>query len=168
MKTNAVRLLESLGVAYQLREYDVDPEDLAAETVAAKIGFPPEQVFKTLLARGDRNGPCFAVIPGNSELDLKALAKLSGDRKAELVHLKEVQPLTGYIRGGVTVLGAKKDYAVYADETIELWDVISVSAGVRGTQILIAPADYLRITKATVGVIAREKIETQRNLGALF
>lgn len=157
MKTNAVRLLDSLGVQYELREYEVDPEDLAAESVALKIGMPPEQVFKTLLARGDRNGPCFAVIPGNYELELKALAKLSGDRKVELVPLKEVQPLTGYIRGGVTVLGAKKDYPVYVDETFDLWDVVSVSAGVRGTQVLLAPADYLRITKATVGEIGREK-----------
>jgi Cys-tRNA(Pro)/Cys-tRNA(Cys) deacylase len=157
MKTNAVRLLDNLGIPYELREYEVDPDDLAAETVAAKIGLPPEQVFKTLLARGDRNGPCFAVIPGNSELDLKALAKLSGDRKVELVHLKEVQPLTGYIRGGVTVLGAKKTYPVYAEETIELWDVISISAGLRGRQILIAPADYLRVTHATVGAIAHAK-----------
>src|ERR1700760_1174672 len=139
MKTNAVRLLDSLNIAYEPRKYDVDPDDLAAETVAAKIGLPSEQVFKTLLARGDRNGPAFAVVPGNYELDYKALAKLSGDRKIELVSLKEVQPLTGYIRGGVTVLGAKKDYPVYADETIELWDVISISAGVRGTQILIRP-----------------------------
>jgi Cys-tRNA(Pro)/Cys-tRNA(Cys) deacylase len=96
-------------------------------------------------------------VPGNYELDYKALAKLSGDRKVEMVSLKEVQPLTGYIRGGVTVLGAKKDYPVYADETIELWDVISISAGVRGTQILLAPVDYLRITNATVAEIAREK-----------
>ncbi len=143
MKTNAARLLDSLGIAYELRTYEVDPEDLAAETVAAKIGLPPEQVFKTLLARGDRNGPCFAVIPGNYELDYKKLAALSGDRKIELVALKEVQPLTGYIRGGVTVLGAKKDYPVFADETIELWDVISISAGVRGTQILISPGRLL-------------------------
>lgn len=157
MKTNAVRLLDNLGIPYELREYAVDPDDLAAETVAAKIGFPPERVFKTLLARGDRNGPCFAVIPGNFELDLKALAKLSGDRKVDSVNLKEVQPLTGYVRGGVTVLCAKKEYPIYADETIELWDVISVSAGVRGTQILIAPADYLRATKATVGEIAHAK-----------
>jgi len=157
MKTNAVRLLDALKIRYELREYEVNPDDLAAETVATKIGFPPEQVFKTLLARGDRNGPCFAVIPGNYELDLKGLAKLSGDRKIELVPLKEVQPLTGYIRGGVTVLGAKKEYPAYADETIELWDVISISAGVRGTQILIAPADYLRATNATVGEIARAK-----------
>jgi Cys-tRNA(Pro)/Cys-tRNA(Cys) deacylase len=157
MKTNAVRLLDSLNIQYELREYEVDPDDLAAETVAAKIGMPPEQVFKTLLARGDRHGPSFAVVPGNYELDYKALAKLSGDRKVELVALKEVPPLTGYIRGGVTVLGAKKEYPVYADETIELWDVVSISAGVRGTQILIAPADYLRVTEATVGEIAREK-----------
>lgn len=157
MKTNAVRLLDSLHIPYELRVYKVDPDDLAAETVAAKIGLPPEQVFKTLLARGDRHGPSFAVVPGNYELDYKAMAKLSGDRKVELVALKEVQPLTGYIRGGVTVLGAKKDYPVYADETIELWDVVSVSAGVRGTQILLAPSDYLRITNATVGEIARKK-----------
>jgi len=157
MKTNAVRLLERLGVRYELREYEVDPGDLAAESVAAKIGMPPEQVFKTLLARGDRNGLCFAVVPGNYELDLKALAKLSGDRKIELVSLKGLQPLTGYIRGGVTVLGAKKEFPVYVDQTVELWDVVSVSAGVRGTQMLLAPADYLRVTKATVGEIKKEK-----------
>ena len=157
MKTNAVRLLESLGVAHELREYQVDPEDLAAETVAAKIGMPPEQVFKTLVARGDRNGICFAVVPGNAELNLKSLAAVSGDRKIELVSLKEVQPLTGYIRGGVTVLGAKKAYPVYADETIQLWDRISISAGVRGTQIILAPEDYLRVTEATVADIATGK-----------
>ena len=154
MKTNAVRLLDSFGVHYELCEYAVDPDDLAAESVAAKIGLPPEQVFKTLLARGDRNGPCFAVIPGNYELDLKALAKLSGDRKVEL---KQVQPLTGYIRGGVTVLSAKKDFPVFVDETMELWDVVSISAGVRGTQVLVAPRDYLRITNAALGEIAVEK-----------
>jgi Cys-tRNA(Pro)/Cys-tRNA(Cys) deacylase len=157
MKTNAARILDSLGIAYELRIYEVDPDDLAAETVAAKIGFPPEQVFKTLLARGDRNGPCFAVIPGSYELDYKSLASLSGDRKIELVSLREVHPLTGYIRGGVTVLGAKKNYPIFADETIELWDIISISAGIRGTQILISPSDYLRITSARVGEIAREK-----------
>lgn len=157
IKTNAARLLDPLGIDYELRTYEVDPKDLATETVAAKIGLPPEQVFKTLLARGDRNGPCFAVVPGSYELDYKKLAALSGDRKVELVPLKEVQPLTGYIRGGVTVLGAKKDYPVFADETIELWDVISISAGVRGTQILIAPDDYLRVAKVTMGAISHEK-----------
>jgi Cys-tRNA(Pro)/Cys-tRNA(Cys) deacylase len=157
MKTNAVRLLDSMGIAYELREYEVDPEDLAAESVAAKIGMPPEQVFKTLLARGDRNGLCFAVIPGNCELDLKALAAALGDRKIELVAVKELQSLTGYIRGGVTVLGAKKAFPVFADETIEMWDRISVSAGVRGTQIIISPQDYLRATGATLADIARGK-----------
>ena len=157
MKTNAVRLLDSLGVHYELREYAVDLEDLAAETVAAKIGMPPEQVFKTLLARGDRNGLCFAVIPANTELDLKALAATAGDRKTELVPVKELQALTGYIRGGVTVLGAKKAFPVYADETIQLWDWISVSAGVRGTQVILHPEDYLRATEAVPADIARGK-----------
>jgi Cys-tRNA(Pro)/Cys-tRNA(Cys) deacylase len=120
-----------------------------------KVGIPPEQVFKTLVARGDRQGVCFAVVPGDSELDLKALAQLSGNRSIDTVPLKEVQPLTGYIRGGVTVLGAKKAYPVYADETIELFDRISVSSGARGAQLILAPADYLRAVKATIGAIGR-------------
>ncbi len=157
MKTNAVRLLDAAGVKYELRDYVVDPDDLAAESVAIKIGMPPEQVFKTLLVRGDRNGLCFAVIAANTELDLKALATLSGDRKVEVVPLKEVQPLTGYIRGGVTVLGAKKAFPVYAEETIQLWDKISVSAGIRGTQIILSPNDYVRISAAVLGDIARGK-----------
>ena len=109
-KTNAVRVLDRLGISYELREYEVDPDDLAAETVAAKIGLPAEQVFKTLVARGDRSGVCLAVVPGNAQLDLKALARATGDRKIDTVPLKDVQPLTGYIRGGVTALACKKDY----------------------------------------------------------
>jgi Cys-tRNA(Pro)/Cys-tRNA(Cys) deacylase len=154
MKTNAVRLLEEMGVQYELRPYEVDPDDLTAETVADKIGLPAEQVFKTLVARGDRLGVCFAVVPGNGRLDLKALAKLTGDRKVDTVPLREVQPLTGYVRGGVTVLGAKKAYPVYVDETIELFEVVSISAGMRGLQILLAPAEYLRATGARLGRIA--------------
>lgn len=153
MKTNAVRLLEEMGIAHELRAYEVDPEDLTAETVAKKVGLPAEQVFKTLVARGDRHGVCFAVVPGNCRLDLKALSKITGDRKTETVPLKEVQPLTGYIRGGVTVLGAKKAYPVYVDETIELFDRISISAGARGLQILLAPADFVRIAGAQIGAI---------------
>lgn len=156
-KTNATRLLDSLGIRYQVREYEVDPGDLAAETVAAKIGLPPEQVFKTLVARGDRNGVCLAVIPGNSLLDLKALATAAGDRKADTVPLAEVQPLTGYIRGGVTALGCKKDYPVWVDETAMLWDIISISAGRRGLQILIPPEDYLRATRGVYAAIAKDK-----------
>jgi Cys-tRNA(Pro)/Cys-tRNA(Cys) deacylase len=157
MKTNAIRILDDLGVPYSLREYDVDPNDLRAETVAAKVGLPAEQVFKTLVARGDRGGVYLAVVPGDKELDGKALARVTGDRRVEMVSLKDVQPLTGYIRGDVTALGAKKNYPVYADETIQLFDVVSISAGVRGTQILIAPADYLRITHATVVAISKDK-----------
>ncbi|HKD00820.1 MAG TPA: Cys-tRNA(Pro) deacylase [Terriglobales bacterium] len=156
-KTNAVRLLDRLAVRYELREYEVDPEDLAAETVAAKIGLPPEQVFKTLVAQGDRNGICLAVIPGNSELHLKALAEASGNRSIHLVPVRNLQSLTGYIRGGVTALAGKKNYPVYADETIELFDAISVSAGIRGLQILLAPADYLKAVKARVADLACAK-----------
>jgi Cys-tRNA(Pro)/Cys-tRNA(Cys) deacylase len=156
-KTNAVRLLDKLGIRYELREYEVDPEDLAAESVATKIDLPAEQVFKTLVARGDRNGISMAVIPGDAELDLKALAAASGDRKAQLVPVKELQGLTGYIRGGVTALAGKKDYPVYVDETVELFDLISISAGMRGMQILIAPADYVRATKATIAPLSHPK-----------
>ena len=157
MKTNAARLLDSLAIPYEVREYEVDPEDLAAESVAMKIGMPSEQVFKTLVARGDKHGVCFAVVPGDAQLDLKALAHLSGDKKIDTVPLKEVQPLTGYIRGGVTALAAKKSYPVFADETIELFDVVSISAGVRGAQLIVAPADYIRATNAKVGPIAKAK-----------
>jgi Cys-tRNA(Pro)/Cys-tRNA(Cys) deacylase len=155
MKTNAARLLETLQVPHEIREYQVDPDDLTAGSVAAKIGLPPEQVFKTLVVKGDRAGVCLAVVPGNCELDLRALAKLTGDRRMNLVSLKEVQPLTGYIRGGVTALAGKKEYPVYVDETATLFEVISVSAGVRGSQILLSPEDYLRVVKGVLGEIAK-------------
>jgi Cys-tRNA(Pro)/Cys-tRNA(Cys) deacylase len=157
MKTNAVRLLDTLGVRYELREYEVDPAALEAETVARKIGLPPEQVFKTLVARGDRNGVCLAVVPANMELDEKALAQLTGDRKMELAALKEVQPLTGYVRGGVTALACKREYPVFVDETVELFDAISVSAGARGLQIVLKPSDYLAAVHGVVGGISRSK-----------
>jgi len=160
-KTNAARLLDQLRIGYELRAYEVDPEDLAAETVAAKIGLPPEQVFKTLVARPvgskDWHGIVMAVVPGDQELDLKALAAAAGEKKMELVPVKELQELTGYIRGGVTALAARRDYPVFVDETIELFDVVSISAGMRGLQILIAPADYLRATKGTVAALGQLK-----------
>ncbi|HXA04690.1 MAG TPA: Cys-tRNA(Pro) deacylase [Bryobacteraceae bacterium] len=156
-KTNAARLLDRMGIHYELREYEVEPDDLAAETVAAKIGLPPEQVFKTLVARGDRNGVCMAAIPGDQELNLKALAATAGERKIQLVPVKELRSLTGYIRGGVTALAAKRDFPVFVDESIELFDVVSISAGVRGTQILISPADYLRATKGRLAPLAEPK-----------
>ena len=156
-KTNACRILDALGIQYETRDYEVDPNDLAAESVAAKINMPAEQVFKTLAVRGDRNGVVVAVVPGNYELDFKALAQLTGDRKVEMVPLKEVQSVTGYIRGGVTALGMKKEYPVFIDETMQLWDLVSVSAGQRGTQIIVAPDDYVRAVKGTYGEISRPK-----------
>jgi Cys-tRNA(Pro)/Cys-tRNA(Cys) deacylase len=156
-KTNAARLLDTLSIAYELRDYDPGDEHLPAEEVARRVGLPAEQVFKTLVVRGDRTGVMLAVVPGDAALDLKALAKLSGDRKCETVPLKEVQPLTGYVRGGVTALAAKKEYPTFVDETVDLFDVISVSAGVRGTQILLAPADYARAIRAKTGPLAKPK-----------
>ena len=160
-KTNAARLLDFLAIPYQLQAYEVDPEDLTAISVARKIGLPPEQVFKTLLAHTNGAGGSgkpehlFAVIPGDTELDLKKLAHAAGAKKAELASLKEVEPLTGYIRGGVTVMAARKPFPAYADETIELHDIISVSAGQRGLQILLSPADYLRATQATTADLTK-------------
>ena len=156
-KTNAARLLDQMSIRYELREYEVDPENLTAEAVATKIGLPPGHLFKTLVAQGDRRGICMAVIPGDTELDLKALASATGDRKIRLVPVKDLQNLTGYIRGGVTVLAAKKSYPVYADENINRFDTISISAGVAGLQILLAPADYLKVTNATLAAIALPK-----------
>jgi len=148
MKTNGARFLESLGIPFELREYEVDPDDLAATTVAKKIGMPAEQVFKTLLTTGGPGTYLFAVVPGNAELDFKKLAHAAGLRKVEMVPLKDVQPLTGYIRGGVTVFGAKKDFPVFIDETAILFDRISVSAGKRGTQLILSPDDFLRAAAA--------------------
>ena len=178
-KTNAARLLDSLGIHYELRAYDVDPDDLTAISVARKIGLPAEQVFKTLLTRavgaahscarftahewGSQPEALFAVIPGDAELDLKKLAAISGARKIELAALKDVEPLTGYIRGGVTVLAAKKPFPAFADETIELFDTISVSAGQRGLQLVLTPADYLRVTEATIADLTKAQIPGGRS-----
>lgn len=153
-KTNAARVLDGLGIAYTLRAYDPGDEHLRAAEVAALIGLPPEQVFKTLIARGDRNGVCLALVPGDEHLDLKALARASGDRRVELVALREVTPLTGYVRGGVTALACKKDYPVFIDESAVLFDVISISAGQRGLQILLAPDDYLRAIHGRYAALA--------------
>jgi len=168
-KTNAARILDGLGIAYEIREYAVDPEEFSALVVAEKIGLPAEQVFKTLLCvthhPGDQRSSgtpasdkehVFAVVPGDAELDFKKLAAAAGARKAEMVSLKEVQPLTGYVRGGVTVFGAKKDFPVYVDETVELFDVVSVSAGTRGVQVVLKPEDYVRAAKAVVADLTKE------------
>lgn len=157
-KTNAARLLDQLGIAYEVRSYEVDPEDLTAISVARKIGLPLEQVFKTLLTKGaGQREPehFFAVIPGDAELDLKKMAQAAGVKKIELASLKDVEPLTGYIRGGVTVMAAKTAFPAFADETLELHDVVSVSAGLRGVQLLLSPADYLRATEAKLADLTK-------------
>jgi len=158
-KTNAARLLDRLSLSYTVLEYVVDPEDLVAESTAVKLGLPPEQVFKTLVVRGTGsvkgNNLYFAVVPGNAQLNLKALAQLTGDRKVEPVALKEVQPLTGYIRGGVTALGAKRDFPVFGDESLLYFERVAVSAGKRGLMLWLAPADYVQATGATLGAIAQ-------------
>jgi Cys-tRNA(Pro)/Cys-tRNA(Cys) deacylase len=159
MKTNGARFLESLGIAFELREYEVDPEDLSALTVAKKIGMPPEQVFKTLLTTGGAGIYVFAVIPGDAELDFKKLARAAGLRKAEMVSLKDVQPLTGYIRGGVTVFGARKAYPVFVDETAILFDRISVSAGTRGTQLILSPDDYIRAAEGQAADLTKNVVK---------
>jgi Cys-tRNA(Pro)/Cys-tRNA(Cys) deacylase len=153
-KTNAARILDGAGIRYELREYQVDESDLSAPHVAEAIGMPPEQVFKTLVARGDRTGVLMACIPGSSELNLKALAAASGNKKVELVAVKEVLGLTGYIRGGVSPVGTRKPYPLYLDETVDLWDVVAVSAGIRGLQMLVTPDDLVRVASATKVAIA--------------
>ena len=155
-KTNAVRLLDSLSMAYELRAYEVGPDPLAqtALDVAHKVGMPAGQVFKTLLLAGEGQH-FFAVIPGDCELDLKKAALTAQVKKLEMASLKEVEPLTGYVRGGVTVLAAKKPFPAFVDEAAELYDCISVSAGQRGLQVVLAPADYLRAAQATVADLTR-------------
>ncbi|MCA9550707.1 MAG: Cys-tRNA(Pro) deacylase [Myxococcales bacterium] len=153
MKTNAMRILERAGVPFETRAYEVDESDLSAITVAHKVGLDPRQVFKTLVTRSGRD-VFLAVIPGDAALDLKALARATGARKVEMVPLKEVQALTGYIRGGVTALGTKKPYPVWVDRSIEAWPVVAVSAGTRGLQLLVAPADYLKATGGQLAELA--------------
>jgi Cys-tRNA(Pro)/Cys-tRNA(Cys) deacylase len=155
-KTNAVRALDRLGIAYELRTYEIDEADLSAERAAAKLGMEPETVFKTLIARGDRGGPLLACIPAGTELDLRALSDASGNKRVELAPLKEVLDLTGYMRGAVTPLAAKKPFPVFIDETVELWPLVGISGGMRGLEILLAPNDLLRATGATLADIARQ------------
>lgn len=156
-KTNASRILDNMKIAYRLLEYEVDENNLDAVHVANSVGMPCSQVFKTLCVHGDKTGVIFACIPGDHELDLKALAKISGNKRAELVALKDVLPLTGYIRGGVSPLGAKKTYPVFLDATASSWEEISISAGQRGLQIILAPSDFQTATKAKVAPLTMQK-----------
>jgi Cys-tRNA(Pro)/Cys-tRNA(Cys) deacylase len=155
-KTNAVRILDNLSISYQLKQYEVDLNDLAATSVADKIGLAPAQVFKTLLTTIGTGEYAFAVVPADADLDFKKLARTAGARKAEMASLKDLQPLTGYLRGGVTVFGAAKNFPAFVDKTIELFDFISVSAGARGLQVLLSPQDYLRASGATLADLRKE------------
>lgn len=154
-KTNVARILDNLKIVYEVKSYEVDEEDLSAVHVAETIGLNIETIFKTLVARGDKSGVIMAVINGGDEVDLKKFAKASGNKSVELVALKELQPLTGYIRGGCSPLGAKKNYPVYIDEKALRQEKISISAGMRGEQIILAPKDLITATNAKVSDIVR-------------
>ncbi|MEZ4374998.1 MAG: Cys-tRNA(Pro) deacylase [Polyangiaceae bacterium] len=161
-KTNAARALERLKIAFRCVAYEVDESDLSAPTVARKVGMEPRTVFKTLLLRVEplgkqASGEVMAVIPGDAELDLKAAAKLCGAKRAQLVALKEVQPLTGYIRGGVTALAAKKRFPVLLDESALEHEEIAVSAGMRGLQLVLKPQDYQRAVDALLGQLTQSE-----------
>lgn len=153
-KTNALRIIGQAGIDFEVREYSLSMDEFTAERVADLVGMPADQVFKTLVAVGERNGPCFAVIPANTELNLKALASAHGERKIRLASLKEVLPLTGYQRGAVTAIGAKKPYPVYLDEVAELFPEIAISAGANGVQVVLATKAYVRLTDAKITPIA--------------
>lgn len=155
MKTNASRILDQRKIQYEMKEYTVDEQHLGAEHVAEQTGFPPDQVFKTLVVKGDKRGIMVACIPGNTELDLKTFAAVSGNKKIEMVSVKEIQALTGYIRGGVSPLGMKKKYPTFLDESAILWDAICVSAGLRGLQIIISPQALMETVDAELIDIAR-------------
>ncbi|MBE8954564.1 MAG: Cys-tRNA(Pro) deacylase [Quinella sp. 2Q5] len=149
-KTNAARILDGLGISYEIKTYAVDESDLSAVHVAEVSGLDIATIFKTLVARGDKSGVIMAVIGGGDELNLKALARASGNKSVEMIALKELLPLTGYVRGGCSPLGAKKNFPVYIDERAVTLEKISVSAGQRGMQIVLAPQDLIRAVNATV------------------
>ncbi len=155
-KTNAARFLDNLGIRYELIEYEVDEEDLSAETVATKVNLPFGQVFKTLVVRGDKTGVLLTCIPTGTELDLKKIAEVSGNKKVELVPVKEVLPLTGYIRGGVSPIGTKKHYPTFFHESALQYPFISISAGTRGLQIFVDPKKLSEVIKAKIARIVRE------------
>ena len=155
-KTNAARILDELGIDYEIKTYEVDEDDLSAVHVAQMSGMDIKMIFKTLVARGDKTGIIMAVIGGGEELDLKALARASGNKSVEMIALKELLPLTGYVRGGCSPLGAKKNYPVYLDSRALTLDKISISAGLRGMQIILSPQDLVRAVNATVDRIIFE------------
>jgi Cys-tRNA(Pro)/Cys-tRNA(Cys) deacylase len=157
-KTNAIRILDRAKIAYELKIYAIDERDLSAERAADKLGMQPERVFKTLITHAEPSGYVFALLPAGTELSLKLLAIASGNKRVELVPLRDVLELTGYMRGAVTPLATKKPYPVYIDETAELWETIGISGGMRGLEIVLAPADLIRVTNATIADLVRSSV----------
>jgi Cys-tRNA(Pro)/Cys-tRNA(Cys) deacylase len=155
LKTNAMRVLDTRGIEYEVRLYQMGEQDLSAERAALALGMAPEQIFKTLVALGDRTGPLLVLVPAGTEVDLKALAAASGDRRIELAPLRDVEALTGYERGAVTPLAMARSYPVYIDETAELWPQVGISAGAKGMEILLKPRDLIELTLAQRADIAR-------------
>ena len=149
-KTNAARILDKLGIDYEIKTYEVDESDLSALHVAQVVGMDISTVFKTLVTRGDKTGIIMAVIGGGDEINLKLLAKASGNKSVEMIALKELLPLTGYVRGGCSPLGAKKNYPVFIDSKALNQEKISISAGQRGMQIILSPKDLVTAANATV------------------
>lgn len=149
-KTNVARLLDAAGINYELIEYSYTEKDLSAQHVAAELGEDIDTVFKTLVLRGDRNGCFVCVIPGNFEVDLKVAARISGNKSAEMLHMKELLPVTGYIRGGCSPIGMKKPFPTFIHESALLYEHIYISAGIRGMQIKIAPQDLISYISAGI------------------
>jgi Cys-tRNA(Pro)/Cys-tRNA(Cys) deacylase len=156
-KTNAMRMLDSEGVQYTVRHYELDEMDMLADRAASALAMAPEQIFKTLVVIGDRTGPLLVLVPAGTEVDLRRLARTTGDKRVEMAALREVLELTGYERGAVTPLAMAKNYPVWIDETVELWDEVGLSAGAQGVEILLAPGDLLRVTRAQTADIARSR-----------
>lgn len=150
-----MRVLEAEGIPFEVRAYDIDDEDLSAERAAKALDMDPERVFKTLVVQGDRSGPMLVLLPAGTEVDFKRLAKVTGDKKVEMVPLRQVQDLTGYVRGAVTALAIHRSYPIYVDETVVLWPQVGISAGTKGLEILLDPQDLLKITAAQPTDIAR-------------
>lgn len=154
MATNALRIVRALGIDVQTMEYEWSEDELSAGAVAAKLSVDPDRIFKTIAVRGPSLGPFLCVVPGSAEVDLKKAAKAVGDKSAEPLPLRELEPLTGYVRGGCSPIGTKKALPVLIDETAQLWDTILVSAGARGVQMVIAPADLAKAAKAEFADLA--------------
>lgn len=155
-RTNVMRLLDAAGIEYEAGEYEVDENDLSGSHAADMMGVDHDSMFKTLVLRGEKTGYLVCCIPLDEELDLKKVAKAAGDKKVEMIHMKELLPLTGYIRGGCSPIGMKKKFPTYIEETAVLFDKIAVSAGMRGVQILIDPEQLAAYTEAAFAPLVRE------------